>query len=91
MRDETCKMLSQELIGEVDQDGNGCITFNEFVWLMTRSPSYILSTQLIVFIVTLGKYMTVKLRMKSEKHSGEIDKHYYVLVWHDKVEVSKDP
>ena len=44
----------------------------------------------IVFIVTLGKYMTVKLRMKSEKHSGEIDKHY-VLVWHDKVEVSKDP
>ena len=45
MRDETCKMLSQELIGEVDQDGNGCITFNEFVWLMTRSPSYILSTQ----------------------------------------------
>ena len=26
----------QELIGEVDQDGNGCITFNEFVWLMTR-------------------------------------------------------
>ena len=39
MRDETCKMLSQELIGEVDQDGNGCITFNEFVWLMTRSTS----------------------------------------------------
>ena len=28
--------LLQELIGEVDQDGNGCITFNEFVWLMTR-------------------------------------------------------
>ena len=26
----------QELIGEIDQDGNGCITFNEFVWLMTR-------------------------------------------------------
>ena len=24
------------MIGEVDQDGNGCITFNEFVWLMTR-------------------------------------------------------
>ena len=26
----------RDLIGEVDQDGNGCITFNEFVWLMTR-------------------------------------------------------
>ena len=41
----------QELVGEIDQvekqakknlnnflakDGNGCITFNEFVWLMTR-------------------------------------------------------
>merc|ERR1719474_630371 len=25
-----------ELINEIDQDGNGCITFNEFVWLMTR-------------------------------------------------------
>ena len=51
MRDETCKMLSQELIGEVDQDGNGCITFNEFVWLMTRSPSYIHSINPIVFIM----------------------------------------
>ncbi|XP_023330078.1 calmodulin-A [Eurytemora carolleeae] len=26
----------QELINEIDQDGNGCISFNEFVWLMTR-------------------------------------------------------
>merc|ERR1719222_1094823 len=26
----------QELINEIDQDGNGAITFNEFVWLMTR-------------------------------------------------------
>jgi len=26
----------QELISEIDQDGNGCISFNEFVWLMTR-------------------------------------------------------
>ena len=24
----------QELIGVIDQDGNGCITFDEFVWLM---------------------------------------------------------
>ncbi|XP_023333074.1 neo-calmodulin [Eurytemora carolleeae] len=26
----------QELISEVDQDGNGVISFNEFLWLMTR-------------------------------------------------------
>merc|ERR550534_2333441 len=26
----------QELINEIDQDGNGAISFNEFVWLMTR-------------------------------------------------------
>jgi len=26
----------QELISEIDQDGNGEISFNEFVWLMTR-------------------------------------------------------
>ena len=32
----------QELISEIDQDGNGEISFNEFVWLMTR---YLQSTQ----------------------------------------------
>lgn len=26
----------QELISEIDQDGNGSISFNEFVWLMTK-------------------------------------------------------
>ena len=30
-------IIIQELINEVDQDGNGVISFNEFVWLMTRS------------------------------------------------------
>ena len=25
------------MIGEIDQDGNGCITFNEFVTLMTKN------------------------------------------------------
>ena len=29
-------LLIQELIGEIDQEGNGCITFNEFVCLMNR-------------------------------------------------------
>ena len=24
----------QDMIGVIDQDGNGCITFDEFVWLM---------------------------------------------------------
>ena len=27
----------QEMIGEIDQDGNGCISFNEFLYLMTKS------------------------------------------------------
>merc|ERR1712179_375209 len=27
----------QEMIGEIDQDGNGCISFNEFVYLMTKN------------------------------------------------------
>merc|ERR1719245_613305 len=26
----------QEMINEIDQDGNGSISFDEFVWLMTR-------------------------------------------------------
>ena len=25
------------MIGEIDQDGNGCISFNEFLYLMTKS------------------------------------------------------
>ena len=30
-------VLSQEMINEIDQDGNGCISFNEFVYLMTKN------------------------------------------------------
>ena len=26
----------QELIGVIDQDDNGCISFDEFVWLMSQ-------------------------------------------------------
>ena len=26
----------QELIGVIDQDENGCISFDEFVWLMSQ-------------------------------------------------------
>ena len=29
--------LPQEMINEIDQDGNGCISFNEFVYLMTKN------------------------------------------------------
>nr|ACO11546.1 Calmodulin [Caligus rogercresseyi] len=27
----------QEMINEIDQDGNGCISFNEFIYLMTKN------------------------------------------------------
>ena len=30
------RFIVKELISEIDQDGNGAISFNEFVWLMTR-------------------------------------------------------
>ena len=30
-------MFIQEMIGEIDQDGNGCISFNEFLYLMTKN------------------------------------------------------
>ena len=29
----------QELIGVIDQDDNGCISFDEFVWLMQQVNS----------------------------------------------------
>ena len=36
----------QELISEIDQDGNGSISFNEFVWLMTK---YVIQFQPVSF------------------------------------------
>ena len=29
--------MIQEMVNVIDQDGDGDISFNEFVWLMTRS------------------------------------------------------
>ena len=29
------------MINEIDQDGNGAITFDEFVWLMTRYQYFV--------------------------------------------------
>ena len=32
-----CDVMSvQEMVSEIDQDGNSQINFNEFVWLMTK-------------------------------------------------------
>ena len=31
----------QEMISVIDQDGNGVISFHEFVWLMTRYEEFI--------------------------------------------------
>ena len=33
---EPTELELQELISEIDQDGNGVITFNEFVWFSTK-------------------------------------------------------
>ena len=43
------------MIGEIDQDGNGCITFNEFVTLMTNVYFYILlqsHSDLVILILS---------------------------------------
>ena len=29
-------LISQDMVSVIDQDGDGDINFNEFVWLMTR-------------------------------------------------------
>ena len=31
------RFIFQEMIAEIDQDGNGCISFNEFLYLMTKN------------------------------------------------------
>ena len=36
-QNHSCDKLFQEMIGEIDQDGNGSISFNEFLYLMTKS------------------------------------------------------
>ena len=32
--------FNQEMVSVIDQDGDGDISFNEFVWLMTRDKSF---------------------------------------------------
>ena len=32
----TVLLILQEMVSVIDQDGDGDINFNEFVWLMTR-------------------------------------------------------
>ena len=41
----------QELISEIDQDGNGVITFNEFVWFSTKYSLVFLLTYCVNFSI----------------------------------------
>ena len=34
--EESNELLFKELVGIIDQDGNGIITFNEFVWFSEK-------------------------------------------------------
>ena len=56
----------QELIGEIDQDGNGSISFNEFVWLMTRWVGF--RTKLVKSFS--GRSKTPRSRTRSGRRSG---------------------
>ena len=50
------------MINEIDQDGNGAISFDEFVWLMTRLVSWSAETYSIMIVP--GRYMTQILRRR---------------------------
>ena len=52
--------LCQELIGEIDQDGNGSISFNEFVWLMTRFVFVFVHVSLYLSFHTHDKVNTLQ-------------------------------
>ena len=57
----------QELIGEIDQDGNGSISFNEFVWLMTRWVGFRIN---LVKISFSERSKTPRSRTRSGRRSG---------------------
>ena len=63
-------LVFQELIGEIDQDGNGSISFNEFVWLMTRWTVFRKLTRLKISFVFSGKSKTQRSRTRSGRRSG---------------------
>ena len=68
-------VVFQELIGEIDQDGNGSISFNEFVWLMTRWVVIGFSTKLIQigrYSLCLGGEVSGSNRSKLEDRSCSI-------------------
>ena len=71
------------MISEIDQDANGAISFDEFVWLMTRLclilsyvsfyssfSSYFMFQVFLNFTFPIPeRFMIQILRKKSEKHS----------------------
>ena len=63
-------LVFQELIGEIDQDGNGSISFNEFVWLMTRWTVFRKLTRLKISSFFSGKSKTQRSRTRSGRRSG---------------------
>ena len=43
----------QEMINEIDQDGNGCISFNEFVYLMTKNVHEVIAQRTTYLLTKL--------------------------------------
>ena len=41
--------LFQDMVNVIDQDGDGDISFNEFVWLMTRLVNHYTRRQILTF------------------------------------------
>ena len=72
------EMELQELISEIDQDGNGSISFNEFVWLMTK---YVFWFARFLSIQGLKKFGE-KLKESLEMHNGRGDQHWYLWEVH---------
>ena len=56
----------KDMVNVIDQDGDGDISFNEFVWLMTRWNNFIITPDLTrKYVIRMGKSKLAHLKVFS--------------------------
>ena len=96
-------LVFQELIGEIDQDGNGSISFNEFVWLMTRWTVFRKLTRLKNSFVFFREIQDTEIEdeireafrvFDKEGHGficapGNLDWYFFIFMWKLNLQMAK--
>ena len=81
----------KDMVNVIDQDGDGDISFNEFVWLMTRWKEFIITTALTrKHVIRMGKSKFANLHIskcflgdgKHCKAFSRLSYYYFFAMWY---------